>query len=82
MKNIVTGPLVSGRHLFNTWAFNLCHYEAAVLVQRAASAQGQMVLYLSRALVTRMKPEPQETEIWKHLLLHSLCDFAITTGVC
>lgn len=81
LKNIVTGPLVTGRLPFNTWAFNLCHCEAAVLVQRASSAWGQMVLYLSRALVTHLKPEPQETEPWKHLLLSSLCDFAITTGV-
>lgn len=82
LKNIVIGPLVTGRLPFNTWAFNLCYCEAAVLVQRASSAWGQMVLYLSRALVTHLKPEPQETEPWKHLPLHSLCDFAITTGVC
>lgn len=52
------------------------------LVRRAASAQAQMVLHISRALGTHMKLEPQETEVWKHFLLHSLRDFAITTGVC
>lgn len=40
-----------------------------------------MALYLSRALVAHVKPEPQVAKVWKCLFPSSLCELAITTGI-